>query len=54
MVAMASADYMKVICTWLLTNNHASTSSLNFYRLAALPVLHTALQKCPHFIFLNN
>jgi len=25
-------DYMQMICTSLQTDNHASTSSLNFYR----------------------
>jgi len=24
-------DHMQIICTWLRTDNHASTSSLNFY-----------------------
>jgi len=30
-------DHMKVICTLLQTDNHAITSSLNFYRLDARP-----------------
>jgi len=30
-------DNMQVICTLLQTDNHASTSSLNFYRPDALP-----------------
>jgi len=29
-------DHMQVICTSLQTDSHASTSSLNFYRLDAL------------------
>ena len=24
-------DHMQIICTWLQTDNHASTSSLNFF-----------------------
>jgi len=30
-------DHMQIICTLLQTDNNASTSSLNFYRLDALP-----------------
>jgi len=30
-------DYMQIICTLLQTDNHASTSSLTFYWLDALP-----------------
>jgi len=30
-------DHMQIICTSLLTDNYASTSSLIFYRLDALP-----------------
>jgi len=30
-------DYIQIICTMLQTDNHASTSSLNFYRPDALP-----------------
>jgi len=30
-------DHMQVICTSLKTDNHTSTSSLNFYRQDALP-----------------
>jgi len=30
-------DHMQIICTSLQTDNHASTSSLNFYMLDALP-----------------
>jgi len=30
-------DYMEIICTSLQTDVNASTSSLNFYRLDALP-----------------
>jgi len=29
-------DHMQMICTSLLTDNHADTSSLNFYRPDAL------------------
>jgi len=35
--AVASADDMQTICTSLQTDNHTNTSSLNFYRLDALP-----------------
>jgi len=35
-------DHMRVICTSLQTYNHASTSSLVFYRLDALPNAHSA------------
>jgi len=34
---------MQNICALLQTDNHASTSSLNFYRLVALP---NANQQC--------
>jgi len=30
-------DHMQIICTLLQTDNHASTSSLNFYRPVAVP-----------------
>jgi len=30
-------DHMQIICTSLQTDNHASTSSLSFYRPDALP-----------------
>ena len=30
-------DHMQMICTLLHTDNHTNTSSLNFYRLDALP-----------------
>jgi len=30
-------DHMQTICTWLQTDNHTNTSSLNFYRQGALP-----------------
>jgi len=30
-------DHIQTICTSLQTDNHASTPSLNFYRLDALP-----------------
>jgi len=31
-------DHTQIICTWLQTDNHASTSSLNFYRPDALHI----------------
>jgi len=36
-VALASAGPYANLCTSLQTDNHASTSSLNFYRLDAVP-----------------
>jgi len=33
-------DHMQIICTSLQTNNYASTSSLNFYRPAAVLNAH--------------
>jgi len=30
-------DHMQIICTSLQSDNHANTSSLNFYRPDALP-----------------
>jgi len=30
-------DHMQISCTLLLTDNHASMSSFNFYRTDALP-----------------
>jgi len=32
-----SGDNMQTVCTSLQTDNHASNSSLNFYRMYALP-----------------
>jgi len=32
-------DHMQIICTSLHTDNHASTSSLSFYKPDALPVV---------------
>jgi len=40
-------DCMQIICTLLKTDNHASTSSLSFYRLDALPAAQpTASKHC--------
>jgi len=36
---------MQTICTSLQTDNHANTSSLNFYRLDALPDAKTTVSK---------
>jgi len=38
-------DHMQTICTSLLTDNHANTSSLNFYRLDALPDAQPTVSK---------
>jgi len=38
-------DHMQIICTSLQTDNHASTSSLNFYRPDALPDDQAAVSK---------
>ena len=38
-------DHMQIICTSLQTDNHASTSSLNFYRLDALPDAQQTVSK---------
>jgi len=38
-------DHMKIICTSLQTNNHASTSALSFYRLDALPAAQSTASK---------
>jgi len=40
-------DHMQTICTSLQTGNHTNTSSLNFYRLDALPVAQPTASK--HF-----
>jgi len=37
-------DHMQIICVWLQTDDHASTSSLNFLQ-AILPFL-TTKQQC--------
>jgi len=40
-------DHMQIICTSLQTDNHASTSSLSFYRPDALPAAQpTASKHC--------
>jgi len=38
-------DHMQMIFTSLQTDNHASTSSLNFYRLDALPEAKPTVSK---------
>jgi len=38
-------DYMQIICTSLQTDNHASTSSLRFYSLDALPAAQPTASK---------
>jgi len=38
-------DHMQIICTSLQTDNHASTSSLNFYGLDALPTAQPTVSK---------
>jgi len=38
-------DYMQIICTLLQTDNHASTSSLSFYRPDALPAIQPTASK---------
>jgi len=38
-------DHMQIICTCLLTDNHASTWSLSFYRLDTLPTAQPTASK---------
>jgi len=38
-------DHMQTICTLLQTDNHASTSLLNFYRPDAVPAAQTTASK---------
>jgi len=38
-------DHMQTICTLLLTDNHTSTSSLNFYRPDAFPDAQPTVSK---------
>jgi len=38
-------DYIEIICTILLTDNHASTSPLSFYRPDALPATQPTAPK---------
>jgi len=38
-------DHMQIICTLLQTDNRASTSSLSFYRLDALPAAKPTVSK---------
>jgi len=45
-------DDMQIICTSLLTDNHASTSPLSFYRLDARPVAHPTVGK-EHYKCIN-
>jgi len=44
-VAVESAGPYAIICTLLQTDNHASTSSLNFYRPDAVPDTQPAVSK---------
>jgi len=37
-------DHMQIICTLLQTDNHASTSSLIFYRPGALPIIQSSIK----------
>jgi len=47
-------NHMQIICTSLKTDNHASTSSLSFYRLVALPATQpTASKHWRQFVKLN-
>jgi len=39
-------DHMQITCTSLQTDNHASTSSLNFYRPDALPDAQLTVSNC--------
>jgi len=38
-------DHMQIICTSLQTDNHASTSSLNFLEVGALPDAQPTMSK---------
>ena len=38
-------DHLEIICTWLQTDNHASTSPLSFYRPDALPATQPTASK---------
>jgi len=38
-------DYIQIVCTSLQTDNHASTSSLYFYRPDALPDAQPTMSK---------
>jgi len=38
-------DHMEIICTSLQTDNHASTSSFNFYRTVTLPAAQPTVSK---------
>jgi len=38
-------DHMQIICSLLQTDNHASTSSLNYYRLDGLPDAQSTVSK---------
>jgi len=38
-------DHMQIICSLQKTDNHASTSSLVFYRLDALPAVQPTASK---------
>jgi len=45
MMGWHQLEHMQIICTMLQTDNHASTSSLNFYRLDALPDAQATVSK---------
>jgi len=38
-------DYTQTICTSLQTDNHTNTTSLNFYRLDAIPDVQATVSK---------
>jgi len=38
-------DHVQITCTALQTDNHASTSSLNFYKLDSLPDTQPTVSK---------
>jgi len=40
-------DHVRTVCTWLQTDNHTNTSSLDFYRLKALPDAQPTVSKQP-------
>jgi len=44
-VAVASAGHMQLISTSLQADNHANTSSLNFYRSDTLPDTQPTMSK---------
>ena len=42
---LASAGLYTIICTWLQTDNHSSTTSLNFYGQDALSDAQATVSK---------